>query len=49
MLYTLGQQNAIEFDLVKTELLYFTKGKGSDAYITLLNNEIVKLSLRVVR
>ena len=49
MLYTLEQENAIEFNLAKTELLYFTKGKGSDAPITLLNNEVIKLLLRVVR
>jgi len=49
MLYTLGQENAIEFNLAKTELLYFTKGKGSDAPITLLNNEVIKLLLRAVR
>ncbi|KYG40521.1 hypothetical protein M433DRAFT_534554, partial [Acidomyces richmondensis BFW] len=39
-LYTLGQENAIEFDLAKTELLHFTKGKGSDTPITLPNNEL---------
>ena len=49
MLYTLGQENAIEFDLAKTELLHFTKGKGSDASITLPNNEVIKPSLRAVR
>jgi len=49
MLYTLGQENAIEFDLAKTELLHFTKGKGSDAPITLPNNEVIKLLLRAVR
>ncbi|KYG40688.1 hypothetical protein M433DRAFT_533743, partial [Acidomyces richmondensis BFW] len=45
-LYTLGQENAIEFDLAKTELLHFTKGKGSDTPITLPNNEVIQLSLK---
>jgi len=48
-LYTLGQQNAIEFDLAKTELLHFTKGKGSEVPITLPNNEVIKPSRRAVR
>jgi ribonuclease HI len=42
-LYELGAQNAIEFDLEKTELIHFYTGKASrDTNLILPNNEVVK-------
>ena len=45
----LGNRQAIEFDLAKTELIHFAKGKGSDNGITLLSGETIKLATKAVR
>ena len=45
----LGNRQAIEFDLAKTELIYFAKGKGSDKGITLLSGETIKPATKAVR
>lgn len=38
----LGRQNSIEFDLAKTELIHFTKGKGSKTSITLPSKDKIE-------
>ena len=39
-LHKLGSELAIEFDLAKTELIYFTKGKkASTISLNLINNQ----------
>ena len=38
MVYSLAKASVIEFNLEKTELIYFLKGKNSDLGLALLNN-----------
>ena len=38
----LGEQQAIQFDLAKTELLHFGKGKGTNSSITLPSGDTVQ-------
>lgn len=40
-LYALGKDNAIEFDLAKTELIHFSKGKDSSTKVTLPGDQEV--------
>lgn len=46
-LYSLGRQNVIEFDLQKTELIYFLKGKDADVEVTLPDGQKVTLKVTV--
>jgi hypothetical protein len=48
LLYDTGNKNAIQFDLAKTELIHFTKGKGSEKGVWLLDSQKV-LPTRKVR
>lgn len=41
-LYQLGEKNAIDFDLKKTELIHFSTGKGSNTPLTLPNGVIIQ-------
>lgn len=40
-LTALGEENSIAFDLAKTELIHFSKGKDSERAITLPSNEVI--------
>ena len=44
-----GREQEIEFDLVKTELLHFAKGKYDDASITLPSGEVITPAKKAVR
>lgn len=44
-----GAEQAIEFDLAKTELLHFAKGKGKDSSLTLPSGELIKPAKKAVR
>ena len=44
-----GKQQAIEFDLAKTELIHFSKGKGSSTAITLPSGDVIEPAKTAVR
>lgn len=45
----IGTDQSIQFDLAKTELIHFTKGKGSDSSITLPSGETIQPAKKAVR
>ena len=44
-----GNQQAVQFDLAKTELIHFSKGKGSNSSIILPSGETIKPATTAVR
>lgn len=48
-LIDLGKKNSIAFDLAKTDLVHFLKGKGSDCPVILLNGDIIRPAKKAIR
>ena len=47
-LYELGAQNAIQFDLAKTKLIYFAKCVDAKGALNLLNGETIQPKVKCV-